>query len=174
MRNAFDNATPSGNGMMVEVLASLYYLTGKPAYCDRAESQIGAFAGEAVLNSVPLASFLSGMDFFLNGVQIVIRAGVGTELLLRAVHDCCIPNRILSVRANGEEVPNGHPTEGKTNVGDLATAYVCVGHTCSPPITDPQLLRSVVSGRARQTGVEENLQRRGANAAGYRGQDLNA
>ncbi len=155
IRNAFDHATPSGNGMMVEVLASLYCLTGKPEYRDQTESQIGAFAGEAVRNSVPLASFLSGMDFFLNDVQIAIRAGAGRELLFQAVQDCCVPNRILSVLGAGQESPKGHPAEGKTSIGDLATAYVCFGRACSAPITDPQILRSILSNR--QMGVSNSL-----------------
>jgi uncharacterized protein YyaL (SSP411 family) len=147
IRNAFDQATPSGNGMMVEVLASLFYLTGNNAYRDRAEAQIAAFAGEAVRNSIPLASLLSGMDLFLNGTQIVIRTGEGTEALLGAVHDCCVPSRTISVLAVGAESPKGHPAHGKGNIGDQATAYVCVGDTCSLPMTDPQILRKVLSGQ---------------------------
>jgi uncharacterized protein YyaL (SSP411 family) len=122
-----------------------FYLTGKPKYRDLAESQIGAFAGEAVRNPVPLASFLSSIDCFLNSVQILIRAGARTEWLLRAVQECCVPNRVLSVLKIGEEAPKGHPAKGKTNISDLATAYVCVGDTCSLPVTDPQILRSVLS-----------------------------
>jgi uncharacterized protein YyaL (SSP411 family) len=146
IRNAFDHATPSGNGMMVEVLASLFYLTGKPRYRDLAERQIGAFAGEAVRNSVPLAAFLSGMDFFLNGAQIVIRTGRGTELLSRIAWDCCVPNRLVTVLAPGAESPPGHPAEGKTSIDGQATAYVCVGQACSLPIIDPQVLRGMLSG----------------------------
>jgi len=108
-----------------------------------------------VRNSVPLASFLSGMDFFLNDVQIAIRAGAGTELLFQAVQDCCVPNRILSVLGAGQESPKGHPAEGKTSIGDLATAYVCFGPACSAPITDPQILRSILSNR--QMGVSNSL-----------------
>ncbi len=147
IRNAFDNATPSGNGMMVEVLATLCLLTGEPAYRERTESQIGAFAGAVADNAVPLAAFLSGMDVFLNGVQVIVRAGEGTPALLRAVQDCCLPNRVLSVLAAGEETPKGHPAEGKRTVGNQATAYVCIGETCSLPVTDPHVLRSVLSGR---------------------------
>lgn len=147
IRSAFDHATPSGNGMMLEVLASLFYLTGEDAYRGRAENQMAAFAGEAVRNAIPLASFLSGMDVFLNGTQIVIRAGEGTDALVRVVHGCCVTNRILSVLADGEESPKGHPAHGKRNIGGQATAYVCVGDTCSRPITDPQVLRDVLSGQ---------------------------
>jgi uncharacterized protein YyaL (SSP411 family) len=145
LRHAHDNATPAGNGLMVEVLAALYFLTSKQEYRDRVDSQIGAFAGEAVRNPIPLAAFLSGMDFLLNGIQIVIRAGTGLEPLLRAVHGCCVPNRILSVTAGGMEVPAGHPATGKMGVAGQATAYVCVGQACTLPITDPHALLSTLS-----------------------------
>jgi uncharacterized protein YyaL (SSP411 family) len=47
-----------------------------------------------------------------------------------------------------DDVPKGHPAAGKTNIGKAATAYVCVGETCSPPVTDPQDLRGLLSRRA--------------------------
>ncbi|MFA5952156.1 MAG: thioredoxin domain-containing protein [Hyphomicrobium sp.] len=144
IRSALDNATPSGNGMLLEVFATLYYLTGKPAYREMVDGQIGAFAGEEVRNAIPLASLLSGMDFFLNGVQIVIRAGQGIEALLKAVHECCVPNRILSVLAPGQDCAEGHPARGKISVGELATAYVCIGESCSLPMTDPHILKGVL------------------------------
>jgi uncharacterized protein YyaL (SSP411 family) len=145
IRNAFDNATPSGNGMMLEVLACLYCLTGNTAYRDKAESLIGAFGGEAIRNSIPLASFLSGLDCYFNGVQIVVRGGEGTEALLGAINDTCVPNRILSVVPAGEEPPVGHPARGKTRIGERATAYVCVGETCTLPLTDAQELRKALA-----------------------------
>ena len=145
IRNAFDNATPSGNGMMVHVLAALYYHIGKPVYRDQAERLIGAFAGEAVRTPVQLASFLSGMDFLLNAVQIVICLGEGGEALLRAVAEFCVPNRLLSVAGEGETIPPGHPAAGKTRIGNAAAAYVCIGERCSLPVTDPDVLRGVLS-----------------------------
>jgi len=144
IRSTLDSATPSGNGMMVEVLASLHLLTGKPAYRVQAERQIGAFAGEVARNPIALASFLSGLDIFFNAVQIVIRAGEGAGALLRAVQESCIPNRVLL--AAGKEFPKGHPAEGKKAIDGLATAYVCVGDVCSLPVTDPQVLSSILSG----------------------------
>lgn len=151
IRNAADNATPSGNGMLLEVFAALYYLTGEAGYRARAEQQIGAFAGESVRNSIPLASLLSGIDFFFNGTQIIVRRGDGIEALLATVNDCCVPNRILAVLSPGDSVPKGHPAEGKANIGSAATAYVCVGETCSAPVTDPQHLHALLSRRAATT-----------------------
>src|SRR5262249_16244131 len=42
-KHAHDAATPSGNGVMAANLARLFYLTGKPAYRQRAEATIAAF-----------------------------------------------------------------------------------------------------------------------------------
>jgi hypothetical protein len=72
--------------------------------------------------------------------------GEETDSLLRVVHDCCVPNRILSVLAAGDECPKEHPAHGKRNIGDGATAYVCVGDTCLLPFTDPEDLRNVLAG----------------------------
>ncbi|MFG1461870.1 thioredoxin domain-containing protein [Xanthobacter sp. DSM 24535] len=157
IRNAFDHATPSGNGMMVEVLSTLFLLTGKPAYRTRAERQIGAFAGEVARNAIPLAAFLSGLDGFANSVQIVIRAGLGTAELLEAVRACCIPNLVLRVLEHGAQPPPGHPTQGKESISGKATAYVCIGETCSLPVTDAELLQLALSGR-QAPPVGQNLE----------------
>jgi uncharacterized protein len=158
IRNAFDHATPSGNGVMLEVLAALYVLTGNARYRDLADDVLGAFAGEAVRNSIPLAAFLSGADFLLNNVQIVIRAGSGTETMQAALAGCCVPNRVVTVLAEGAESPKGHPTFGKTSIDGKATAYVCIGQSCSLPITDPEALRSTLSSISRpQTDGSRSL-----------------
>jgi uncharacterized protein len=152
LRTAHDNATPSGNGMMIEVLAALFYATGNVAYRDAAEHQIGAFAGEISDNFIPYAAFLSGADFFFNAVLIVLIDGAGSEALMRAVDDVSLPNRLIARMAPGAIVPPGHPAAGKTRIGDRATAYVCVRQTCSAPVTEPEILRALL------------LQRRGATA----------
>jgi hypothetical protein len=50
----------------------------------------------------------------------------------------------LRVLKAGEETPKGHPAEGKTSIDDLATANVRAGQSCSPPVTGPQSLRSIL------------------------------
>jgi uncharacterized protein YyaL (SSP411 family) len=135
--------------MMVEVLGSLFHLTGAAAYRDLAESQIAAFAGEAVRNPISLAGFLSGADFYFNAVQITITFGTGLEQMLRAVHGRCVPNRVLSIVSSPRELPAGHPAEGKTGIGGRATAYICVDQTCSAPITESDELYRALSGPIR-------------------------
>jgi uncharacterized protein YyaL (SSP411 family) len=150
IRTAFDNATPSGNGMMLEVLAALYFLTGKAGYREQAEQQAGAFAGEVVRNAVPLCGFLSGLDYFLHGVQIVICAGERMDELIAAMQECCVPNRIVRVLGAEDTCPEGHPAADKDRIDDKATAYVCLEQTCSFPITEPHVLGGILSGQPSQ------------------------
>jgi uncharacterized protein YyaL (SSP411 family) len=54
------------------------------------------------------------------------------------------PNRVLSVIAPGASLPDGHPAAGKEQTDGAATAYVCVGPTCSLPLTQPQALARAI------------------------------
>lgn len=144
LRHARDHATPSGNGVMVEVLSTLFCLTGKACYQERVERLIGAFVGEATRNPVQHAAFLSGTDGYLNAVQIVIFTGTGFDALLRAVQAVSLPNRTINILQPGTECPEGHPAFGKTRQDEAATAYVCAGQTCSLPLIEPQALRDAL------------------------------
>jgi uncharacterized protein YyaL (SSP411 family) len=60
--------------------------------------------------------------------------------------------------APGENLPAGHPAEGKTMQEGLPTVYVCGGMVCSPPITSPSVLSHVLqlpenSPMARNAGT---------------------
>ena len=50
-KTAQDNPNPSGNGVMVGVLARLYYLTGDDTYRTRAEKIVATFAGVGVMRT---------------------------------------------------------------------------------------------------------------------------
>jgi uncharacterized protein YyaL (SSP411 family) len=145
LRNAADTATPSGAGLMVEVLATLAVLTGRADYVERAERLIGAFAGDALRDAVRSAALLSGADFLFNGLQVVLIEGEGVSALERVLAESCVPNRVLSRVAPDQRLPQGHPAGGKPRSGASATAYVCAGQTCSLPITAPEELRAALA-----------------------------
>ena len=144
-KNAHDNATPSGNGILVGVLARLYFVTGRDAYRARAEALVAAFSGELQRNFFPLSSLINGSELLQNAVQIVIvgaREAPDTQKLLAAVNSLCLPDRVLQlVTPNGPALPSGHPASGKGQSDGQATAYVCRGATCSLPMTDGEELR---------------------------------
>ncbi|HUN47762.1 MAG TPA: thioredoxin domain-containing protein [Stellaceae bacterium] len=138
-----DAATPSGNGTMVEVLARLFHLTGKPAYRERAEAAVNAFAGDVPRNFFPFGSLLNGNETLQRAVEIVImgeRGEASTAALLAAVNGVSLPTRVLAVLPPGTALPEHHPAAGKQQSAGRATAYVCRGQTCSLPIIDAAAL----------------------------------
>jgi len=142
-RSCSDNAVPAGNGTMLAVLARLLHLTGNPAYAERAEALVQAFAGELGRNFFPLGTFLNAAELLHMAVQVAIigrRGEAATDALIRAAYAANAPNRILLVVPPGTDLPALHPAHGKTQVDGKATAYVCIGTTCSLPLTDPAAL----------------------------------
>ena len=138
-RNAADNAVPSGNGTMLGVLARLWYLTGRSAYRQRADALRESFTGELARNFFPLATLLNAFETLDGAVQVVIigdRNAAATGALIRAAYSVSAPNRVLAVIEPGAALPAGHPATGKSQQDGKPTAYVCVGPTCSLPLTE--------------------------------------
>ena len=146
-KTATDNATPSGNGTMVGVLARLFYLTGETAYRDRAEAIGQAFAKDVNENHFAHAVMINNMDILNSCVQTVIigaRDDAQTMALIKIASESCVPNMLLSVMAPGADLPQGHPAHGKGQQGGQATAYVCQGPVCSLPLTAPLALHDAL------------------------------
>ena len=142
-KTANDSATPSGNGTMLAVLAQLHHRTGEAIFRERADALIAAFSGELERNYFPLPTFLNAIELLEEAVQVVIigdPAGTDTAALRRAVLEQSLPNRILNVLAPGTALPESHPAHGKGMRDGTATAYLCRGATCSPPVTTPAAL----------------------------------
>jgi uncharacterized protein YyaL (SSP411 family) len=153
-KTAYDSAVPSGNGTILGVLARLFYLTGKPAYRARADAVAAAFSGELARNFFPLATLLNAAELLMRADQVVIvgtRGTPGTDALIGAATERCLPNRLLQVIAPGEVLPAGHPAAGKGQKDGpdnkpRPTAYVCHGASCSLPITEPASLALALGG----------------------------
>ncbi len=151
-KTASDSAVPSGNGLMLKSLATLAALTGKNYYAEKADILIGAFSGELDRDFFGLGAYLNAVDLFANMIQIVIIGVSGaadTNVMRRAVYEQALPNRILQLLSPDQKLPASHPAAGKTQVGGVATAYVCRGRTCSLPMVDPDLLRRELMSRPR-------------------------
>lgn len=139
-RHATDNATPSGNGLLVGVFARLWYLTGNVEWRERAQNLLDAFSADAARNFFPMGSYLNGFDLFANAVQVAIignRGDAATEALIDAAYGVSVPNRILQVIDPLASIPESHPAYGKAQIDATATAYVCLGPTCGLPVTAP-------------------------------------
>ncbi|NQU57617.1 MAG: thioredoxin domain-containing protein [Rhodospirillales bacterium] len=138
-----DNAVPSGNGVMTEVLARLYLLNGNEEYRTRAEKMILTFSSSQARNMVSLSGLMMGYEVLERALSIVIVGTAGdpeTDALIRAAIIAAPPWRVIHRLKPGTDLPQGHPAYGKTAT-DKPAAFVCTAGTCGLPITSAEGLR---------------------------------
>ena len=139
----FDNAQPAGNGTMAEVLVRLALMTGKPAYRSRAENLFETFMAEEPTHNIHHPTLLIAWEMLVRGTQIVIAGDTG-DPATKVLVDVALktPNRLGVVTrvAPDTDLPADHAAAGKGTVDGKPAAYVCVGHTCSLPVTEPAAL----------------------------------
>ena len=146
-RTAADNATPSGNGMMAEVLARLFHLTGDADWRARATSVLTAFAGQPdQLAGMP--TLLAAADLLEAATTVVI---VGPDdvasALMQAASSSPDPATVVLRTTDASRLHPGHPAFGKTPPAGQAAAYVCRRNVCGLPITDPAILSQALRTR---------------------------
>jgi len=146
-RTAFDSQTPSGNGVMIGIHAKLFYATVNQAYAERANTLIQAFAGDVGGHYMQMATYLNNFEFCTSCLEIIVYgppADARTQNLVQAVRGRSLPNRLLMIVPPGENLPAGHPAEGKIMQDGQPTVYICGGMSCSPPITSAAILSQVL------------------------------
>ncbi len=146
-----DNATPSGNGLLVFALAQLAWRTGKERYGARAEEIVRAFAGEMERNFFPYSNVIEGARYLEDGAQIVVIGPSGdpaTEALRRTAEVAPLADRMIAAYGPDDPLPANHPAAGKGMVDGQATAYLCRGPVCSLPITEAAALRDALVSAA--------------------------
>ena len=147
-KNAHDGPTPAANGTLVVVLARLYALTGDDEYRARAEQLLEVFSGEARRNPAVHAALLSGYGLLADPVQVVLMGEADDPSLAelrRTALGAPAPDLIATTVPPGAEPADGHPAAGKTMIEGRATAYVCVGRACLPPVTAPDDLADLLA-----------------------------
>ena len=149
-KTVHDNAVPAGNGVMAEVLARLWHLTGDDAYRSRFDRLVAAVAAKDARQLMHQPTLLNAFELMATGRQVVIvgRADdAATQALVAAAVAAGFVNRVLTRVSPGDELPSGHPAHGKGPVSGKPAAYVCAGGTCGLPVTEPGTLAHELARR---------------------------
>lgn len=138
-RPIHDNAQPSANAAILTAFATLFAATGKPHYRRRADALFDALAAPLETQYTSMTSLLAARHRLHNGVGVTIIAAhkeAHGDALYRAA--CAHAHAGVSVLryAAHEALPADHPAYGKSLTNGRATAYICPGLTCLPPVTD--------------------------------------
>jgi uncharacterized protein YyaL (SSP411 family) len=142
-KDYFDNATPSGNSVAIDVLLRLGILTGTESYRKMALMALRLLLGFLMRHPSAFGRALCALDFYLSSPKEIVIVGPSederTRELARVVWERYLPNRVI-VTSSGEPVVPLPLLQGRTEVNAQPTAYVCQDYTCQQPVTDPQAL----------------------------------
>lgn len=125
-----DGATPSGNGVMLEVLARLYHLSGETRWQEYAAQTLKAFAGALPRQHQGMTGLLSSAELLDNALLVTVHGAAhapDTDALVGTLLNLSLPDRIFRFQ--------------DANDGP-AFATICRHRHCSPPIHDPDALRA--------------------------------
>jgi uncharacterized protein YyaL (SSP411 family) len=142
----FDNARPSGNGVMAMNLLRIAELTGDTEPRGQAQKTLEYYGARVTQAALGFGSILNALDFAQPGTREIFIAGdpadAATRALVQAVWRNPDPNRVIAVLTPGLEklLP---PAAGKTMVDGQPAAYVCRNFTCDAPTTEPSKLNTV-------------------------------
>ena len=151
-RDVYDNATPSGNSVAVEVMLRLALLLDRNDYRERAEEVLDEMGGG--MEKIPSAfgRLLAALDFATSGTREIAIVGEpeapDTKALLDTVYARYLPNKVVAGRPEDDAESAGliPLLAERPKRDDKATAYVCEGYACQAPTTDPEELARQLDG----------------------------
>jgi uncharacterized protein YyaL (SSP411 family) len=147
-----DSPTPSANSIAAMALTRLHAYTGDQKYYEWAKKSLEAFAGVAPQYGLFAATYgLAATLFAAHPTQVVVTGPAGDrsaqrleeaansvfrfgKAVLRATPASSLENLPLALRQTLPHLPK-----------DQASALVCAGNTCLPPVHTPEELTRILA-----------------------------
>jgi uncharacterized protein len=146
-----DEATPNHNAVAAQNLIRLALLTGDDGSREKADRLIAAIAPATVDNLYMHMALLNAVDLRLRAAEIVVTGeGARAEALLNVARASASLDRIVLHARSAGAMPASHPAQQRMRAASEPSAFICVGETCSLPVTDPAGLAAALEA-ARQS-----------------------
>lgn len=138
-KDLFDNATPAGNSVAIDVLQKLALYFDEPRYRDAAERIFRAVWPLARQHPSGFGFFLGTAGWILGEGREVVFTGDGAvrDGLLRAFGETHLSHRVVVASPSSLPLMAGRDPA-------RAAAYVCRGSVCDEPTDDPVRLRQLL------------------------------
>ena len=129
-----DDAVPNANALAAQNLVRLAALTGDETWRQQVDRLFDGLLSIAAQNLFGHVALLNALDLRLRVAQIVV---TGREVKRFAAAALKIPfiDRIVLRAASAQALPPSHPAQAKIAATPETAAFVCVGETCSLPVT---------------------------------------
>ena len=132
---AHDNATPAGNGIAAQALLTLGHWLGESRYLDAAERTLRAFAGELGERPSGVASLLIALEEWTTPpTSVLLRGDPATSASWQRLLERTYRPRVRTLDLSRAGVLTGALARPHQDGEAAATAWVCTGTSCLPPI----------------------------------------
>jgi uncharacterized protein YyaL (SSP411 family) len=148
-RDLFDNATPCGNSVAVDVLLHLSVLTGDGDYARRGSAALRSMQQYMAGAPLGMGHWLCALDFYLSTPKEIAvvgpRTDPDTQTLLALVYGRYLPNKVVAgsepdaLEQSSRNIPL---LQDRGMVGGRPTVYVCQNYVCQLPVTESEALAS--------------------------------
>jgi uncharacterized protein YyaL (SSP411 family) len=143
-----DEATPNPNALAAQNLVRLAVFTGQHAWREKADRLFEGIVASAAENLFAHLALLNALDLRLRAAEIVVTGeDERANGLLAAARKLPFLDRVV-LRAS-HELPAQHPAHDKVKAAAQSAAFICVGETCSLPVTEPDAIAQAVSATRR-------------------------
>jgi uncharacterized protein YyaL (SSP411 family) len=130
--------------LAAQSLIRLAVFTSQHAWRDKADRLLEGIAAGAAENLFAHLALLNALDLRLHAAEIVVTGeGARANDLLAAARKLPFLDRIV-LRAS-PALPASHPAQDKIKATAQSAAFVCVGETCSLPVSEPDAIAAAVT-----------------------------
>jgi uncharacterized protein YyaL (SSP411 family) len=147
-RDLWDNATPSGSGMMATVLLKLSDLAMVHRYAEVAHENLAAVQEFLVKAPLGFGQWLAALDYALSQPFEIAIVGSpddeATRALLGAATSGFRPHQVLAYGTAGVAAPAVPLLADRDLVNSKPAAYVCRDFACQAPVTEADTLQSLL------------------------------
>jgi uncharacterized protein YyaL (SSP411 family) len=152
-KDAYDNATPSGNAMAATALLRLGAITGRDDLTAVATKTLEAM--HTILAQAPMAAgqSLIALDFMLAAPrEFVVLAADSAEALRAPLEEIAarfLPNKVVvpATTSSARELAGLIPLlEGRSAQAGTTTTYICERYACKAPVQGVDALKEAIAG----------------------------
>jgi uncharacterized protein YyaL (SSP411 family) len=140
-----DDAIPNPNAVMAQNLIRLAFLAGDGNYRSRVDRLFDGSLPAAAANLFGHAALLNALDLRLRQQEVVVTGSRADEFAAAALRQSFLARSLLRAK-DKTAVSASHPAAAKLAAAPAAgAAFVCIGETCSLPITEPNQLAAALN-----------------------------
>ncbi len=129
-----DDATPNHNAVAAQNLVRLALLSGDDAWREKADRLFDGVLSATGSNLFGHMALLNALDLRLRAAEIVV-TGREIDRFAQAALKIPFVERIVLRAPSASALPASHPAQAKIASTPETAAFVCVGTTCSLPVT---------------------------------------